>query len=219
MNSAEISLLQIIHHIAKSHPNLHYYIDENNFPGLGTWKHHGFPLPCPKTIKDSVLLRHNLPDAVWVETGTYQGETTQLLSKVSSFVYTIEPEPTLYSNAVAKFEGNSRVTVINDISENALPLLLPELSGNICFWLDGHFSGGVTYAGPNDTPLVYELAHIEKFLKRFQAVTILIDDIRLCGRKHAYGDYPSLDFLVNWSRSNGLKWFIEYDIFIAKKDP
>lgn len=95
-------------------------------------------------------------------------------------------------------------------------MLLPKLSGKINFFLDGHYSGGETFAGPNDCPLLDELNFISQNLPRFQAVTILIDDIRLCGKKHSYGLYPSLDNLVDFARSNNLDWHIEHDIFVAK---
>ena len=95
-------------------------------------------------------------------------------------------------------------------------MLVPQLSGTVCFYLDGHFSGGETFAGPNETPLLIELDIISKNLFRFTKCLICIDDIRICGKFHSYGYYPSLDDLVDWARSNNLNWHIEYDMFVVQ---
>ena len=216
MEPALQTLFEVSNHIARKHPDVTTYMIEANHKGISEWAKRDFTVPCPKFIKDSVLKRNSLPNSTWIETGTYFGETTELLSTFAKKVYTIEPEPKLYDKAVEKFMSNPTVSVINDISENALPKLLPNIEGNVCFWLDGHYSAGVTFAGPNDTPLIHELNEISRHLSRLLKVVIAIDDIRLCGKVHAYGEYPSLDYLVNWSRDNKMKWNIEYDIFIIK---
>jgi len=216
MPNSSQTLLEIASHIYRQHPELRANLHEIHLSGFGEWTERGYSVPCPRFIKDPVLKRENLPDSIWIETGTFLGDTTQLLAEISSKVYTIEPEPNLYARAKERFANNPKVSVINNISENALPALLNEVEGNVCFWLDGHYSGGITFAGPNDTPLAHELTEIQKHLHRFSATMIAIDDIRSCGKKHAYGEYPSLDSLVDWARSNGLEWHIEYDIFIAK---
>jgi len=183
--------------------------------GLREWQSRDYNVPCPPSIKHSVLRRHNLSDATWVETGTFTGDTTKFLSEIASKVYTIEPEPNLYAAALLKFSGVRSVNIINEISEVAFKTLLPQLCGNVCFWLDGHYSGPSTFAGPNDTPLCEELCDIAKYLPSFNSVVVAIDDIRLCGKTHVYGSYPSLDYLVDWARSNDLSWSIEFDIFLA----
>lgn len=106
--------------------------------------------------------------------------------------------------------------VHNEISEVFLPRILPTLSGNVCLWLDGHYSAGETFAGPNDTPLFEELEAIRQNISRFDNISVLIDDIRFCGRQHSYGSYPSLSELVDFAVGLGLDWYIEHDIFIAK---
>ena len=181
------------------------------------WRAKQYAAPSPHFVKQAVLLRNAFQNATWIETGTYLGQTTEVLSKHGAFVYSIEPEPTLYANALTRFESAQNVKIINGISEEVFPVLLPKLSGKINFFLDGHYSGGETFAGPNDCPLLDELNFISQNLHRFQAVSILIDDIRLCGKRHSYGLYPSLDNLVDFARVNNLDWHIEHDIFVANK--
>lgn len=181
------------------------------------WGKSFYAAPSPHFIKHAVLLRNAFPSSTWVETGTYLGQTTKELSKHGAFVYSIEPEPTLYSNAVEYFESYQNVEILKGLSEEVFPSLLPKLSGDINFWLDGHYSAGVTHKGPQDTPILDELAHISRNLDHFLKVCVMIDDIRMFNPElEDYSSYPTLNVLVEWANQNGLCWHIEHDIFIAK---
>ena len=177
-----------------------------------------FRPPCPNVIKWETLLRHAPSNATWVETGTHIALTTEVLSKNSKAVFTIEPSEHFFELARKKFHDVSRVTVLHGVSEEILPKLLPTISGDVAFWLDGHYSAGNTFKGSKDTPIVEELEAISKNIDRFTNITILIDDVRCFDpANEEYASYPSLDYLVDWARERQLKWLIEYDIFIAKK--
>jgi hypothetical protein len=181
------------------------------------WKQRGYAVPSPHYIKMAVVVRNGLPDATWVETGTYRGRTTRRLAGVGKKVYSIEPEPTLYADARKAFAGMPNVELINDISENVFPGLLPTLRGDICFWLDGHFSAGATFKGPQDTPIVEELACITQNLATMGKVSVMVDDVRCFNPNDPdYSTYPPLDFLVDWARQNKMNWHIEHDIFVAR---
>ncbi|NDF15920.1 hypothetical protein EB061_11460, partial [bacterium] len=69
-----------------------------------------------------------------------------------------------------------------------------------------------------ETPIREELEVIGQHLSRLGKVRVLIDDLR-CFDPHSeiFRDYPSLDYLVEWSQKHGLHWSIEQDIFIAKR--
>jgi hypothetical protein len=185
------------------------------------WSRHGYAPPSPTHIKLDVLLRNGMADATWVETGTYLGDTTAFLAKHSRKVYSIEPEPTLFANAIARFSRAANVEIINGLSEAVLPRLLPSLSGNICFWLDGHYSpdwsADVTHRGPLDTPVQDELNTISSNAGRFASISVMIDDVRCFNPKlGVYGQYPSVNVLVEWARKAEFEWHIEHDIFVAK---
>lgn len=169
----------------------------------------------PQPVKSNVLLANSLTSATWVETGTYRGDTTAFLSDHAKRVISLEPEPGLYALAAQRFVDVSNVTLINETSEACFPKLLPTLSGNICFWLDGHFSAGGTFLGENHCPVEHELAAIAANRERFSSVTILVDDLRLFGREEGY---PSADFLVDWARLHRFDWSVEHDIFIMRSD-
>jgi len=181
------------------------------------WIARGYESPSPTWIKRSVLLRLGLKDATWVETGTFIGDTTALLAAESKTVYTIEPEQTLFEQAEKRFRDNPRVHVVHGLSESVFPTLLPTVNGKVNFWLDGHYSGGSTHQGPVDCPVRDELENIEQNLSHFEAVTVLVDDIRCFDPTvPAYADYPDVDYLVDWARRNNLRWHIEHDIFVAR---
>ncbi len=181
------------------------------------WHNRDYAAPSPHFVKQTVVLRHALQGSTWIETGTYTGDTTQLLSQAAGFVYSIEPEPTLYDKAVERFRAHPNVLILKGLSEAVLPTLLPTLAGDVSFWLDGHYSGGVSFKGPHDTPIVLELAAIAGNLARWRRVTVLVDDVRCFNpRDPDFANYPTADFLVDWARANRFTWQIEHDIFIAK---
>ena len=179
------------------------------------WKDRGFSVPCPQEVKLEVLLRNGGGDITWIETGTFHGETTQELARDARMVYTIEPSPQLFAKAVDRFAGVANVECLNGLSEDLLPGLLPRIESPVSFWLDGHYSAGETFKGPVDTPIGMELEVIERHLTRWEKVSVLIDDVRCFAPESP--EYPPLDFLVDWSRKNGLRWHIEHDIFVASK--
>lgn len=181
------------------------------------WKQRSYGPPSPQRVKQAVLARNAIPGALWVETGTFLGETTDFLASMSPAVYSIEPEPTLASEAIEYFKNRPHVTIIQNLSESALPDLLPTLSGNINFWLDGHFSEGITFQGPKDTPILDELQCIQDNLKNFGNVRIMIDDVRCFNPAVPdYSSYPSLAMVLEALEKMGLTWDIEHDILVAK---
>ena len=182
------------------------------------WKKRRYAPPSPAYVKAEVLLRNGTADAIWVETGTYLGDTTDLLSRHARQVYSIEPAPLLYRQAAERFRTVPHVRILAGTSEEQLPKLLPTLSGDVNFWLDGHYSAGMTYQGKVDTPIVAELSCIEAQRQRYRNIVVLIDDVRCFDPSvKEFAHYPNLDFLVDWARRNGFKWHIEHDIFVARK--
>jgi len=181
------------------------------------WGKTNFLEHSPQMIKEFVFERYGIDNAPWVETGTFLGKTTNFLRERYPHVYTIEPEIKLYNDALKRFIGKN-VTLYNDVSENVFPNLLKKLSGDVNFWLDGHYSEGVTFKGDKDCPVEDELNLIEANLNNFNKITILIDDVRcFLPTNSDYPDYPSIDYLVDWARRFNMSWRIEHDIFIMQK--
>jgi len=182
-----------------------------------SWQNSAFSSPSPHFIKQAVLLRNAICDSLWVETGTFLGDTTDVLARNANKVYTIEPAEEFYLLAINRFKNIHNVEVIKGTSEEVFPLLLPTISGNINFWLDGHFSAGATYHGENDTPVLVELANIEKYFSNFDRFVIFIDDVRCFNSSNpSFSQYPPLNTLVEWANKHNLIWTIEHDILIIK---
>ena len=170
--------------------------------------------PIPPFIKHELLLRHGSIGSTWVETGTFVGQTTRYLAKKFSMVHTIEASKECI--IIAKFISSrysKKIRFHEGTSEKCLDGVCSLLGGNVCFWLDAHYSSGITYKGEEKTSISSELKIIEKNLERFDSIVVIIDDLLAC---HLDSNYPSLDDYVDWARKNNLHWHIEHDIFIAK---
>jgi hypothetical protein len=104
-------------------------------------------------------LRDELGLARAVETGTYLGDSAELLSDLFPEVVTIEVSPELHAEAQRRFSGKSGVTVLLGDSPSVLPGVL-DPGVPTFFWLDGHWSGGTTGIGRAECPVLDELEAI-----------------------------------------------------------
>jgi hypothetical protein len=170
-----------------------------------------------RALMEEVLTRNGFTGATWIESGTYLGDTTEFLSCSAKMVYSIEPGDRLFLEAHKRFKRHANVRIINGLSENVLPELLPHIAGNVCFWLDGQYSDELTHKGPQDTPIVDELACIADNLARWSKVVVFIDDLHLfTGKQHVYGPYPHLDAVTAWAENHAMTWHTESDIFVCR---
>ena len=183
------------------------------------WSRRGYAMPAPQAVKWAVLRRYGIPSSLWIETGTYLGDTTAFLAKGAKHVYSIEPEPQLAARARTRFAKHERITIVEGTSEDRFGELVAGVEqGPVSFWLDGHYSAGMTYQGESDTPIRDELSTIERNLDRLESVAVLVDDVRCFDPDNPhFAGYPSRAWLVDWAERNGLPWTIEHDIFVASK--
>ena len=175
--------------------------------------------PMPLFSKQSALKRVFVPGAVLIETGTYHGDSTRFFSGAGFPVHTIEVSETL---AAKVFPGLRRIGVTCHRGDSAV--LLPELLATLAdegvddinFWLDGHWSGGVTSTAPtHETPIAAELAAIGELRRKFRRMVVAVDDMRCFGNDAAY---PDKYFLIDWARRNSLHSYFLADIFVASTE-
>ena len=194
-----------------------------NRKSLKNWKIRNFLPPSPDSIKHQVLINNNYSDSLWIETGTYYGETTKLLSKISKKTISIEADKKLFETSKKKLKNLKNVELLNGKSEDLLDKSISENLDfkNICIYLDAHLCQdhlkNIKTFGSEDTatPILQELETIKKYYGKFEKLNVLIDDIRLF-----YGNfqnYPDKNILVDWCKENNFSWEIEHDIFICKK--
>lgn len=182
-----------------------------------TWQKRSWASPAPNFVKRQVLRRHSSPSATWVETGTYLGETSRYLARSGSAVISLEPSPYYYALAKRKLRSFKNVKLINGSSETHFSGVINSLSGEVCFWLDGHHSGGQTFRGAMVSPVLKELEEISRARTRFSSIRVMVDDVRLfpVGSHKGEPGYPPITSLTDFAESNGFTWTIEHDIFIA----
>ena len=137
---------------------------------------------------------------VFIETGTWRGETTNNAISCFKEIHTIELSPGFYKDASERFKNNYNVHVHLGDSLDILPKILPTIKRKILFWLDGHYSEGGTAKGKQNTPLLNELRIIKE--NSLNRPIILIDDIRQC--QH-FEDIPVNQVLKGWPTVGELK--------------
>jgi hypothetical protein len=113
---------------------------------------------------------------VFIETGTCRGDTTFAMEKVFQKIYTIEISPVLFNATRELYKGDKIEFILGD-SSDIFPMLLPKVSEKAIFFLDGHWSGGITGQGEKDCPLVEELEAIQNLFT--SEAILVIDDYRL----------------------------------------
>ena len=185
------------------------------FLGHIKWRSNNYIPPSPYSIKKKILENNALPNAGWIETGTYLGETTKFLSKKYSSVTTIEPSTPHFNYVSKRFRKIGNVKVINSTSENSFSELLENSKDELNIYLDGHYSGDGTFGASKITPIKEELDSIEKSLARFKRLFVAIDDFR--GFTDSDSAYPSRYYLIDFCKRNNLVWNIEQDIFMFWK--
>ena len=152
-------------------------------------------MPLPPFIKRSIILRYALDHhcKTLVETGTQYGDTPYLFRDEFDTIYTIELSSSLAAMARKRFRPFPHIQVIEGDSGQKLAELLPRLRSKALFWLDGHYSAGLTARGSKDCPIYAELHSIASLCK--VPFVVLIDDARCFGNDR---DYPSLQELKNF---------------------
>jgi len=159
---------------------------------LQRWERRGKPAPPPHVVKQRTIrsLADRFGLKILVETGTYYGDMVEAMKRRFSQIYSIELNRELSEKAAKRFRGERHVRIIQGDSGTALGRLVGQLDQPALFYLDGHYSGGTTAKGDNDTPIYEELAHI--FNARDRGHVIVIDDARCFGTDPAY---PSIEQL------------------------
>ncbi len=113
---------------------------------------------------------------VFIESGTYSGETVNKALPFFNKIHSIELAKNIYLQASKRFENYSHVRIHFGNSPEVLSRILPAIKEKILFWLDGHYSGGQTAKGNENTPIIQELAAIKN--SGIRNAVILVDDIR-----------------------------------------
>lgn len=163
-----------------------YYQDRKD---ICRWEKSHNASPPPHAIKRAIVQKYSEEFSinVLVETGTSYGDMIWKVRNIFSKIYSIELDNYLYELARKRFHRFNHIEIIQGDSGLVLPKILSNLQDRCIFWLDAHYSGGVTAKGDLDTPIIKEIDVILKHPIRDHI--ILIDDAQyFVGRN----DYPKL---------------------------
>ena len=166
------------------------------------WVNQGCPVPPPHHFKVQTLKAYAAWSKanVFVETGTYQGETTMAMAPHFSKVVSIELDQALASTAQLVFSNSRNVQILQGDSGLLLPKVLADINERCLFWLDGHNCGAKTGMSKDfgPTPIVSEMQAI--FAHPVKDHVIIIDDQRYFTGEWGYPTVENLLLFVNTVR-------------------
>lgn len=173
---------------------------------IADWKNSGCPLPPPHIIKQNAIkaYQEKYGYTTLIETGTYLGNMVEAQKNRFKKIISIELGVDLYEKAKERFKNDKNVTLMQGDSGKVLPLISKDLNEPAIFWLDGHYSAGITAKGEKICPIFEELDAIFDS-KPFNHV-LLIDDARLFIDED---DYPTIEKLTEYVKSKNDKYKIE----------
>lgn len=145
-------------------------------------------------------LKQILPLPVFVETGTFEGDSVIKARPFFDELYTVELSEEYYAKAVARLKEDNAIHVHQGDSVQFLQKLCPLFRDkSVFYWLDAHWCVADGTAGEkSQCPLIQELESIQQL--NSQSV-IAIDDARyfLCPppRPHEISQWPDFDAVIN----------------------
>ncbi len=159
------------------------------------WEQSGKPAPPPHIIKQQIIKDYQFQFQLntLVETGTYLGDMIEAQRTHFLQLYSIELSAKLHKKAVERFNNFEHIKILQGDSGVVLNRVVPEFKEPALFWLDGHYSGGITALGTKECPVPEELQII--FESTLHHV-ILIDDARLFNGSNSYPTLKDIDLLI-----------------------
>ncbi len=156
---------------------------------LQLWKARGRRGLTPHAVKQEAVREYSrrYQLRIMVETGTYLGDMVWAMRRDFRDIHSVELDPALHARAVFRLRRLGHVRLWQGDSARVLGEIVTRLEEPALFWLDGHYSGGITARGESDTPVLAELTHV--FGDRRHSHVALIDD---AVDFMANADYPSI---------------------------
>lgn len=170
------------------------------------WKKNECPNPPPHIVKQNTIAEYQQKHGhtILVETGTYMGDMVEAQKARFKKIISIELSFDLFKQAQKKFNKDDNVFIVQGDSGKVLSEVLKDINEPAIFWLDGHYSAGITAKGEKECPIFEELNAIFNS-KRFEHI-LLIDDARCFIGK---GDYPTIEELTGYIKSKDEKYQVE----------
>ena len=139
-----------------------------------------------------------------VETGTFRGDMVNAQKNIFDKIFSIELDENLARKAQKRFAGLNHIAIYQGDSIKVLPEIMKQTTGTCLFWLDAHFSGGITAKTDVDVPIMQELKCL--FDNSDGDHVTLIDDAR---NFVGLNDYPTIEELRDFILSKRPDWIFE----------
>lgn len=182
---------------------------------LVAWQRRGRPQPPPHRRKLQTIqaYAHRFERRKFIETGTYLGATVEATAATFESIISIELDATLYRFAKWRFRDLKNVRILHGDSAELVSTAIRIADGPAVFWLDAHFSGGMTARGGIEAPVRAELLAILEDDENEHVV--LIDDARAFGTS----GYPSVEDMKALIAARRPSWaaYVREDIIRAHR--
>jgi hypothetical protein len=142
---------------------------------------------------------------VLIETGTFLGDMVEAQRSNFKKIFSIELQHDLAEKAKERFKDMDHIRILEGDSGRLLKTILIEVKEPAIFWLDAHYSGGLTARGESECPIYQE---IDAIFATKENHLLLIDDARLFNGE---GDYPTIDQLTKYIQDKDPRYKVSVD--------
>lgn len=151
---------------------------------------------------------------IFVETGTLFGDMIYAQRNNFRRLYSIELDDYLFERAARRFKRYPHIRILHGDSGQKVAEVLRELDRPGLFWLDAHYSGGITAHGEAMTPIFDEIRHI--LTHPVRGHVIVIDDARLFNGTDGYPTFRALTDFIDSIDRRCLTWIENDTITVAR---
>lgn len=182
------------------------YLSLENFIKLRQWKRNNCEGASPHVVKSQTVKEYQNKYSVntFIETGTYLGDMVEAQRTNFNKIISIEISDRLQKKAKKRFSKYGHIKILQGDSSYVLPKVINEINESAIFWLDGHYSAGITEKGQKECPIFEEIDAI--FSNGQLNHIILIDDARCF---NGTNDYPTIEELTDYVKSKNNKYHLE----------
>lgn len=176
------------------------------------WLEQGKPLPMPHIAKQKVIQEYKDRYGIQtlVETGTYLGDMIAAQLPHFKRILSIELSEDLHGRAKYRFRKSPKVELYQGDSGKVLHTIVPKLKEPALFWLDGHYSAGITAKGDLWTPIYAEL---DAILQQDVPHVLLIDDAQGFTGEN---DYPTIEELENYIKKKNPAYRVKVEDYVIR---
>jgi len=164
------------------------------------WNLKGRPVPAPHAVKQMInkYYAEKYDLHTFIETGTYMGEMIDAVMSKFSRIISIEFDASLAKRAKDRYSSHGHITIYQGNSGKILREIMSGINEPCLFWLDAHYSGGVTAQADSETPIVEEIKVILEH--SCSDHVMLIDDAREFTTNKNYPTLEEIKQIIQQSR-------------------